>query len=61
MFVLGGHAVGAQGTIPEKELVVATKEAPPFAMKQPDGNWGGISIELWETDRRSGATEVSPG
>ncbi|WP_225705213.1 transporter substrate-binding domain-containing protein [Bradyrhizobium cenepequi] len=40
-------AVRAQGVAPDKELVVATKEAPPFAMKQPDGNWGGISIELW--------------
>lgn len=38
----------AQGVAaPNKELVVATKEAPPFAMKQPDGNWNGISIELW--------------
>lgn len=26
------------------ELIVATKEAPPFAMKQPDGTWRGISI-----------------
>ncbi|MEH2589110.1 transporter substrate-binding domain-containing protein [Bradyrhizobium sp. AZCC 1721] len=44
---LGCGAVRAQGTIPDRELVVATKEAPPFAMKQPDGNWSGISIELW--------------
>jgi ABC-type amino acid transport substrate-binding protein len=32
---------------PDKELIVATKEAPPFAMKGPDGNWQGISIDLW--------------
>jgi polar amino acid transport system substrate-binding protein len=31
----------------DKELVIATKEAPPFAMKQPDGTWHGISIDLW--------------
>src|SRR5271165_7211434 len=31
----------------EKELVVATKEAPPFAIKRPDGTWHGISIDLW--------------
>jgi ABC-type amino acid transport substrate-binding protein len=22
---------------------------PPFAVRQPDGSWGGISIELWES------------
>ncbi|HEX5325172.1 MAG TPA: transporter substrate-binding domain-containing protein, partial [Acetobacteraceae bacterium] len=32
---------------PDRELVVATKEAPPFAMKAPDGSWQGISIDLW--------------
>jgi ABC-type amino acid transport substrate-binding protein len=29
------------------ELVVATKEAPPFAIKNDKGEWSGISIELW--------------
>jgi polar amino acid transport system substrate-binding protein len=29
------------------ELVVGTKDAPPFAMKDADGNWAGISIDLW--------------
>jgi polar amino acid transport system substrate-binding protein len=29
-----------------EELIVATKEAPPFAMKQ-DGQWTGIAIDLW--------------
>ncbi|WP_454624927.1 hypothetical protein [Bradyrhizobium cenepequi] len=47
ILALGCSAVRAQGVAPDKELVVATKEAPPFAMKQPDGSWGGISIELW--------------
>lgn len=32
---------------PDRELVVATKEAPPFAMKAADGRWQGISIDLW--------------
>lgn len=32
---------------PNRELVVGTKEAPPFAMKEPDGTWTGISIDLW--------------
>src|SRR4051794_27945503 len=31
-----------------RELVIATKEAPPFAMKAKDGSWSGISIELWQ-------------
>jgi len=30
-----------------RELVVGTKEAPPFAIKDNDGNWSGVSIELW--------------
>ena len=38
----------------ETELVIATKEAAPFAMKAPDGTWKGISIDLWQTDRRAG-------
>ncbi len=32
---------------PDREIVVATKEAPPFAMKEADGNWQAISIDLW--------------
>ena len=31
----------------QKELLVATKEAPPFSMKSDDGSWSGISITLW--------------
>ena len=30
-----------------KKLTVGTKEAPPFSMKDNDGRWTGISIELW--------------
>lgn len=33
--------------ITARELIVGTKEAPPFAMKKADGAWEGISIELW--------------
>jgi polar amino acid transport system substrate-binding protein len=32
---------------PSKPLVVATHEAPPFAMKRPDGQWQGLAIDLW--------------
>lgn len=31
----------------KRELVIGTKEAAPFAMKNADGNWVGISIDLW--------------
>lgn len=33
--------------VPDRTLVVGTKEAAPFAMKRPDGDWTGISIDLW--------------
>ncbi|MGH7154347.1 MAG: transporter substrate-binding domain-containing protein [Acetobacteraceae bacterium] len=29
------------------ELLVGTRNAPPFAMKTQDGAWEGISIDLW--------------
>jgi polar amino acid transport system substrate-binding protein len=29
------------------ELVVGTKEAPPFAIKNDEGEWSGVSIDLW--------------
>jgi polar amino acid transport system substrate-binding protein len=32
---------------PQAELVIGTKEAPPFSMKAADGTWIGISIDLW--------------
>lgn len=31
----------------QQELVIGAKQAPPFAMKDADGNWEGISIDLW--------------
>jgi ABC-type amino acid transport substrate-binding protein len=32
---------------PSSNLIVGTKEAPPFAMKTKKGEWSGISIDLW--------------
>ncbi len=32
-------ATGGATTLPEREIVVATKLAPPFAMKRADGQW----------------------
>jgi polar amino acid transport system substrate-binding protein len=40
-------AVVAQEDNTARELVVGTKEAPPFAVKDDRGEWSGISIELW--------------
>jgi polar amino acid transport system substrate-binding protein len=31
----------------DRTLIVGTKVSPPFAIKNPDGTWRGISIELW--------------
>jgi polar amino acid transport system substrate-binding protein len=41
------HAVAREGEAQTRELVIGTKEAPPFAMKDEHGNWKGISIDLW--------------
>ena len=32
---------------PNKKLLISTKSAPPFSMKGEDGQWKGISVELW--------------
>ena len=48
--VFTGAAHAAEKTLRVgKRLVVGTKEAPPFAIKNPDGTWSGVSIELWRT------------
>jgi polar amino acid transport system substrate-binding protein len=31
-----------------KPLVVAVYEAPPWSMKQPDGSWRGVTVDLWK-------------
>ncbi len=33
----------------DKEFVIATKVAPPFAMLDAEDQWHGLSITLWET------------
>ena len=48
VMILTGSYSAAQGqTHASRALVVGTKEVPPFAMKNKDGTWTGISIELW--------------
>lgn len=47
MALLVPKAISAPHAAEGGELVVATKEAPPFAIKGENGEWSGISIELW--------------
>ncbi len=35
-------------TEPSEVLRIGTKEAPPFSMKNKDGSWSGLSIDLWK-------------
>lgn len=32
----------------DQPLRIGTREAPPFAIKQEDGGWSGLSIDLWK-------------
>ena len=41
------HAIAQERENQTKQLVVGTKEAPPFAMKDEHGDWQGVSIDLW--------------
>lgn len=43
----------------EKELVVATKSSPPFAIRQEDERWEGLTIELLRLIAESGGYELS--
>ena len=52
------EAYGQRGPEPppvQKRLMVGIKEAPPFSMKDREGRWTGISIDLW----RQIATELN--
>ncbi len=47
-------APGAQPGLEGRELastrlVVGIRERPPFAMKNPDGTWSGIAVDLWRS------------
>ena len=47
MALLGLNATAAEPTDPL--LRVGITEVPPFVIKEPDGSWRGISIDLWNT------------
>jgi polar amino acid transport system substrate-binding protein len=36
----------------ERTLIVGTRESPPFVVRQADGSWAGISVELWDAIAR---------
>jgi len=42
----------AQQTTPPSKLVVGVVVAPPFAMRDDDGEWQGIAVELWQAIAR---------
>ena len=42
-----GTAAGAAEPAPTEPMTIATRHAPPFAIKSDDGQWSGIAIELW--------------
>ena len=50
-----GDAGASEASVAEPErpsgptkVIIATKQAPPFAIKNDGGHWTGLSIELWE-------------
>ncbi|MEJ2410014.1 MAG: transporter substrate-binding domain-containing protein [Novosphingobium sp.] len=40
---------GAAAVQTPAEMQIATREAPPFAMKGDDGQWHGLAIDLWRS------------
>jgi len=46
-YAQGGTPQGDLDKLTQREIVVGTKEAAPFSMKSPSGEWSGISVDLW--------------
>ncbi len=46
-------------TSTQGRLVAAVHEAPPFAIKNPDGTWDGIAVELWRDMGRAEGFEAA--
>lgn len=47
--VVIGAGIASGQPLPDRELVIGTKETVPFVIKNPDGSWQGISVELWQS------------
>ncbi|QDU87050.1 Cyclic nucleotide-gated potassium channel [Pirellulimonas nuda] len=52
LLAIGPAVAVADDPLPTGVLRVATKQAPPFAMREPPGPWRGISIDLVEAVRK---------
>uniref|UniRef100_Q3AU06 Amino acid ABC transporter substrate-binding protein, PAAT family n=1 Tax=Chlorobium chlorochromatii (strain CaD3) TaxID=340177 RepID=Q3AU06_CHLCH len=48
-----------QSIAAENELIVATKHSPPFAMKNAEGEWEGISIDLMHALAEKGKSKLT--
>jgi len=48
IFLSAAHVYGEEPILPQRKLIVGTKEAPPFSIKTDEGIWKGISIDLWK-------------
>ena len=60
MSILFVFAVLASTTTARAEVVrVGIKEAAPFSMKDADGTWTGVSVDLWEDIARYSSLKVS--
>lgn len=46
--IAGPATAFAQSPPTPNELTVGLKVAPPFAFKLEDGNWSGLSVDLWK-------------
>ena len=47
MILAGIHTEAPAQTLSDRTLIVGTQVAPPFAMKNIEGTWTGVSIDLW--------------
>jgi polar amino acid transport system substrate-binding protein len=48
LFAAAALAAPASAPLPDRELVVGVFEAPPWAMKEPSGQWRGVTVDLWK-------------
>ena len=46
-WLLGALPLPLAAAPPARALIVGTKVAPPFVMREPDGTWTGLSVDLW--------------
>lgn len=47
LFASAAPAQDQVAPIPDRTLVVALAGSPPFIIKENDGSWSGLSVELW--------------